>query len=161
MQRWSQVLKTSFTLTIFVQCIAALFLFVGQKDWLFRYQAMSGELQNFIHYQVDTDALSVTMLFLLPAAFFFIVLSVLFFLNYGKMLGKNSVYYKINVLFGAIEILVWIYRLFEMIHFSQSLVSCDVFVLGKHLGCYIPWKKMALLDALGHSTKNFMTTAIS
>jgi hypothetical protein len=111
----------------------------NSRKWLFSYRTSEVDDSRYpLYYQVDMDSLNAILIFCFPLTGFFIVLSVMIILNSGKLHRNKNVLYKSGVLVACIEILSWGCLLLEIIYFSRSLVSCDDFVAGRTIGCYIP-----------------------
>jgi hypothetical protein len=129
--------KEIFRLIILLQGVGAfsLWYFMGNKqESIFPYR-ISGidDSLSLLYYQVDIDALVFIAYIGIPLTIAF-VLPPIFFILPIKRLDK---YKKISLFFFCIEVLVWSFHLFDLIHLSQSLIHCDNFVVGKSLGCFV------------------------
>jgi hypothetical protein len=131
------MLKEIFGLVVFLQGVAAfsLWYFMGNKQEIIFPYRISGvdDPLSFLYYQVDMDTLVFIMYVGLPLTIVFILLPIFLILPVKKLCK----YKKTSLFFFCLEVLVWSYHLFDLIHLSQSLVHCDNFIAGKSLGCFI------------------------
>jgi hypothetical protein len=123
-----------------LQFFAAFLILIVSSDVVyFRYSPTNGDNPNWmIFHQVDPDILDLALLGVFPLSFILAILSILAILTLKKLNYHRSILGMINLTMGFVEIFLWTHFLIKTINFSQSLVSCDNFVVGKSLGCYIP-----------------------
>jgi hypothetical protein len=131
-----------FVFATFLQIIAAYFILIYVWDSnkiIFRHRIVGiDDPQSWLYYQVDSEAIDTVIFIGFPSAILFTVLSLAIILVFGTSNQYKNKYFIASLSFGCLEFLVCIYRLIEMIIFTQSLVACDTFVVEKSMGCYIP-----------------------
>jgi Na+/melibiose symporter-like transporter len=121
--------------------IGLIFIFLSKNDIYFRYRPSNeDDTTSMLYHQVDEDLLSIVIIIESLLLFTSIILSIIAIWIWTSV-GVN--YHRVFIIktcsfISIIEVILCVHFIIGTINFSQSLVSCDDFIFGNSLGCYIP-----------------------